>query len=236
MTNQIRNPNDEKVLVRFGCLIGATIACCVACWWAAGFSLGLFFGGLFIATFLLPAAVLEQPGIGRIIAGFFAIILSITGAWMLAVVKTADTIGQLLQTVIVLLCFGFVIAGVALMLRRLRMPSIFAAAVAIILGLAWLSWPVWLSAPLVRNDMEGVVRALVAVHPPLVINGILTGEPAWTEHSVAYHLSDLNQDVAIDLPRNCAACAALHGTFGLILLAIALVRRPVLQTTSSRLQ
>ena len=236
MTNQIRNPSDEKVLVRFGCLIGVTIASCVACWWAAGFSLGLFFGGLFVVTFLLPAAVLEQPGIGRMIAGFLAIILPIAGAWLLAVMKTADTIGQLLQTIVVLLCFALAIAGIALALRRLGLPSIFAAAVAIVLGLAWLSWPVWLSAPLVRNDREGVVHLLVALHPPLVINGILTAEPAWTEHSVAYHLSDLNQDVAIDLPRNGAACAVLHGFLGLILWAVALVRRPVLQTTSPRLQ
>jgi hypothetical protein len=236
MTNQIPNPNDGNVLVRFGCLIGATIACCVACWWAAGFSLGLFFGGLFIATFLLPTAVLEQPGVGRMIAGFLAIILPIAAAWIFAVQKTADTIGQVLQSIAVLLFFGLAIAGIALALRRVRLPSIFAAAAAIVLGLAWLSWPVWLSALLVSNDMEGVVRALVWVHPPLVINGILTAEPAWTEHSVAYHLSDLNQDVAIDLPRNCAACAALHGAFGLVLWAVSLVRRPVLQTTSSRLQ
>jgi hypothetical protein len=188
---------------------------------------------LFVATFLLPAAVLEQSGLGKIIAGFFAIIAPVAIVWMVAVFVTPDTIGQLLQTIIVLICYGLTIGGIALALRRLKLPSVFAAAVAIVLGLAWLSWPVWL-APLLVNG--GMVRSLVAVHPPLVINGILTAEPSWTERSVAYQLTDLNQDVAIELPRNCDACALLHGIFGVVLWVIAILRPRVLQTTSARLQ
>jgi hypothetical protein len=117
-----------------------------------------------------------------------------------------------------------------------RTPSIFAAAVAIILGLAWLSWPVWLSPALARGGMDGVIRALVAVHPPLVANGILTAEAAWTERSVAYHLTNLNQDVPIAMPSNGLVCAAVHGVLGLVLWVVALARRGVLQTPPVRLQ
>jgi hypothetical protein len=102
---------------------------------------------------------------------------------------------------------------------------IFAAATAVVLGLAWLTWPIWLSPILVRGGLGGVVQNLVKVNPPLTINGILTNEPAWTERSLAYHLTDLNQDVPIQLPANARACAALHGILGLVLWSAAMVRR-----------
>jgi hypothetical protein len=124
----------------------------------------------------------------------------------------------------------------SILLARLRVPSVYASAVAIVLGLAWLSWPVWLAPALWRHGMDGVIRSLVAVHPPLVINGILTAEPAWTERSVAYHLTNLNQDVAIELPRNRVACAFVHGVFGLVLWGVAFMPRRVLQTPSGRLE
>jgi hypothetical protein len=58
MTNQIRNPNDR--ILQIGLLCVASIVAMIACWWAAGNSLGLFFGGLFVVTFLTPAAVLQN--------------------------------------------------------------------------------------------------------------------------------------------------------------------------------
>ena len=99
------------------------------------------------------------------------------------------------------------------------------AGMAIVVGLAWLSWPVWLSAALVRGGFSGTVQNLVWLHPPLVINGILTGEPAWTERSLAYHLTDLNQDVPIRLPANVGQCVAVHGILGLVLWWAGLMQR-----------
>ena len=114
--------------------------------------------------------------------------------------------------------------GIALILARARLPVVFAAAVAIVLGLAWLTWPIWLSTNLVNGGLSGAVQKLVKVSPPLTINGILTNEPAWTERSLAYHFTDLNQDVPIQLPANAGACAALHGSLGFVLWLAAMVR------------
>ena len=90
--------------------------------------------------------------------------------------------------------------------------------------------------------MGEIVQHLVAVHPPLAINGILTNEPAWTERSLAYHLTNLNQDVPIRLPANAAACAATawNPGFGLVdrgdSSAAQKCEPDVLKTAATRLQ
>jgi hypothetical protein len=225
MMNQIRNPNEETGFIRLLSLVAISLGAMAACWWAAGNSLGLFFGGLFAATFLTPAAVLESNTLARAIGGLAAVLGPVAIMWVIPILKGSDTPGQWVQSVLVLAAYSSAIGGIALVLERVGGPVVFAAAVAIIFGLAWLTWPVWLSSILVRNGMGEIVQHLVAVHPPLAINGILTNEPAWTERSLAYHLTNLNQDVPIRLPANAAACAALHGILGLALWTAAIVRR-----------
>jgi hypothetical protein len=217
MTNQIRNPNDESAFVRFLLLFVFSLSAMAACGWAAGSSLELFFGGLFVVTFLTPAGVLQQKTFVAAIGGLIAVVAPVAGIWLIAVFETADTFWQWLEATMVLAAYALAISGIALALARAKLRAVFAAAMAILVGLAWLAWPVWLSSALVRGGFSGTVQHLVWLHPPLVINGILTGEPAWTERSLAYHLTDLNQDVPIRLPANAAVCLAVHGVVGLIL-------------------
>ncbi|MGD0464220.1 MAG: hypothetical protein ABSB74_17190 [Tepidisphaeraceae bacterium] len=221
MANQIRNPNEEMAFVRCICLVGASLAGCAACWWAAGTSLGLFFGGLFVITFLTPAAMLDQKNLRGAAGALAATVGPIAVVWLIATLKTSDTIAQWIGATTVLLSFALAIAGIAALLAACKLPEIFAAAAAIVIGLAWLTWPVWLSATLAKSESNAAVQSMVNVHPPLVINGILTREPAWTEMSLAYHLTNLNQDVPIRLPSSPAACAAVHGIIGIGLWAAA---------------
>lgn len=225
MTNQIRNPNDQKTLVRFLLLAGTSLTASAACWWAARGSLGLFFGGLFIVTFLMPAGVLEQPKLLRALGGAGAVVAPVAVFWLGAVITNSATPDQWGQATIVLLAYALAIGGIALGLARIGLPPIFGAAIAIVIGLAWLTWPVWLSGISQGGGMDRLIQHLVPLHPPLTVNGILTSEPAWTERSVAYHLTNLNQDVAIQLPTSGKACALLHGAVGLVLWAAAFVGR-----------
>jgi len=195
------------------------------CAWAAGSSLGLFLGGLFTVTFLTPAGILQQKSLAAAVGGFIAVVGPVAGVWLIAVLETADTFGQWIRATMVLAVYAMAIGGIGLALARAKLPAIFAAGMAIVVGLAWLSWPVWLSAALVRGGFSGTVQNLVWLHPPLVINGILTGEPAWTERSLAYHLTDLNQDVPIRLPANVGQCVAVHGILGLVLWWAGLMQR-----------
>jgi hypothetical protein len=61
------------------------------------------------------------------------------------------------------------------------------------------------------------VEILAEIHPPLVANGILSNEPAWTEQSLAYHLTNLNQDIPLGLPTTATPCAAAHLLAGMVL-------------------
>ena len=241
MTNQIRSPNDRRDFVRLLSLIAISLGASGACLWAAGSSLGLFFGGLFVVTFLTPAGVLESETLPRAIAGMTAVVGPVAVVWLIPVLNATDPPGQWAQSVLVLAAYSAAIGGIALVLARMGLPPVFAAALGVVVGLAWLTWPIWLSANLVRYGLSGVVRILVEISPPLTINGILTHEPAWTERSLAYHLTDLNQDVPILLPANAAACAATHGILGLVLWSAAMMRwrkssGRVLKTPATRLQ
>src|ERR1700722_1225374 len=92
MANQTRNPNEEMIFIRCICLFGASLAGCAACWWAAGTSLGLFFAGLFLVTFLTPAAILEQKEFGGVALGLAATVGPIAATWLIVDLKTSDTI------------------------------------------------------------------------------------------------------------------------------------------------
>jgi hypothetical protein len=219
MTNQIRNPNDRKELVRYFCLFVASTGACTACWWAAGTSLGLIFGGFFITTFLAPAAVLGRRKLILAIISLGVVALPVAAAWLGAVLLTPDTLAQWIKAILVLIAYDLAIGAIAVALAKVKVPEVLAAAGAILIGLAWLTWPVWLSSSLVNHGAAEAVANLVKVHPPLVVNGILTSEPAWTERSIAYHLTDLNQDVPLQLPSGPAACVAVHGLIAIVLWA-----------------
>ncbi|HEX4056592.1 MAG TPA: hypothetical protein VHX86_20215 [Tepidisphaeraceae bacterium] len=153
--------------------------------------------------------------------GLAAVAGPVAAVWLAAVFRTHGTIAQWFETIWVLSAYALAIGAIALVLAAMRFPEIFAAAVAIVIGVAWLTWPVWLSSNLVNRGATRIVNDLVKVHPPLVINGILINEPAWTERSIAYHLTDLNQDVPVALPSGPAACVAVHALIGLGLWAVA---------------
>jgi hypothetical protein len=216
MTNQPPNPNDEGGFARLAVIFAASLGAMGACWWAAGPSLGLFFGGLFVATFLTPASALANH-VSRSLVGFLTVVIPIAAVWLCTALKTSNTPPQLAQAILILIVYVLAISGIALLAARIGIPKLFASAFAIVLGLAWLTWPVWLAGNLLEAGHASAIQNLVAIHPPLTINGVLLGEPAWTERSVAYHLTNLNQDVPIQLPQNAARCAAVHGMIGVSL-------------------
>jgi len=183
-----------------------------------------------IATFLVPPIVLQNPTLGSTSLGFALVLLPIAIVWFGSVMKGADPLPQWAACVLVLACYALTIAGFSLLLARAGIPPIFASALAVILGLLWLTWPIWLCNFLLSGGHDSLAGHLVTLSPPLTINGILTGEPAWTEQSLAYHLTNLNQDIPIILPSSPWTCAAAHCAIGLILGSLALVPRRISKT------
>jgi len=82
-----------------------------------------------------------------------------------------------------------------------------------LVGLAWLTWPVWMSPWIAGRDE--LVGALVRPHPPLAVNGVLVGEAGmWHQRQFAYHLTTLDQDVPYVLPTSVWPAVLLHGIVG----------------------
>jgi len=153
-----------------------------------------------------------------------AVTVGIAVVWTIALLQTPDTAGQWALLVLVLAAYAIAMAGVALAAMRLGLGSVIASAVAMVLGLAWLSWPIWLAPQFDRLSTTFIDR-LVAVHPPLVANGVLAAEPPWTHRTLAYHLTRLNQDIPTALPTSVIPCVALHLAIGGMLMALSVIRR-----------
>ncbi|GEM_PF-801486 len=212
---------SPRLLVCFFPLIVLSLLGTLGCYWAAGPSLGLFFGGFLVATLLAPAAAVSP---GRMIPRLIAVTVGIAVVWTIALLQTPDTAGQWALLVLVLAAYAIAMAGVALAAMRLGLGSVIASAVAMVLGLAWLSWPIWLAPQFDRLSTTFIDR-LVAVHPPLVANGVLAAEPPWTHRTLAYHLTRLNQDIPTALPTSVIPCVALHLAIGGMLMALSVIRR-----------
>jgi hypothetical protein len=180
-----------------------------ACYLAGGPTLALFWGGFFAVTFFSPAAALTRQ---RWVYSLYASAGPACGAmavWLPAVLKTEDTLGQWFSLAVALTAYGLAISGIAMLARRGGWAAPLAAGFAVLIGMAWLSWPVWLAPEIPRLGFDRAAQPLVDLNPLLVANGVLTAEPPWTERAIAYQLTNLNQDVPMQLPGNAAKCVAI---------------------------
>jgi hypothetical protein len=189
------------------------------CYFAAGPTLGLFIGGFFVAAFFAPVD-------WKTVAAGVALI------WLIPLFQTADTFYEWLRLAALLICFAAAIASINFFLKSIGVHPTFSAAIATLLALAWLTWPIWLS-PQIPDLSDNLINNLVALHPPLVANGVLHAEAPWTERIIAYRLTRLNQDTPIHLPTRIWPSAALHLTIAALFFALGcgirrfLIRTPV---------
>ena len=187
----------------------------VACYLVVGANSATFFGAVVIVALLTPPLVLAYDDRARqaVVATCVA-----DGAGLALLPTVADPYVTLLDWVraYLLLCaFAAALWGVAALLTRLRITPVLASALTVVLALAWLAWPVWLSPWLAGR--ERLVGWLVAAHPLFGLDGALRHlGPPWTEHHLMYtRLSVLNQDVTYSLPAGVARATVFHGLLAL---------------------
>ena len=180
--------------------------------WTAGPTLGLFIGGLFAVTILVPPLAASRT---KSVPSAAAALLGVTLVWTLATLRGAPWGAiDLLRTTACLVAFTLAIVGLLRGLRAARVEPTVGGAVVLAAGLAWLALPVWLSPWLDR--LEPAVDALVRAHPVLAINGAVAGLAPWTEMPVMYRLTSLGQDVPYRLPGTVWPCVAAHAVTGLV--------------------
>ncbi len=185
--------------------------------------LGPFFGGLLLALLIAPALIAANNHCHLSLLTTAAIFLAIAIAWTLTIIQTPATPSQLLQCIAILAAWLIAIFGTVSLLRAIRIPPSIAAAAVVIIGLAWLSWPVWLSPYLPGQSAVTFADRLIAPSPIFATNAVLQREGGWTTSPIAYHLISLGQDVPYSMPNNITWCVTLHLLIGATTFALALL-------------
>ena len=214
------NVPDSPISVRTALLTAVaplllSLAAGVACYVVLGATTGLFFATVVIVALVTPPLVLAYPDRVRQAVVWSSVVDGVAVALLAAVADPYVTLLDWVRTYLLLAAFALASWGVARLLVRVRVPPVLASALTVVLALAWLAWPVWLSPWLAGR--ETLVAWLVPAHPLLALDGALRHlGPPWTEHHYMYtRLSVLNQDVPYSLPRGVGAATALHTAIGL---------------------
>jgi hypothetical protein len=186
-----------------------TLCCCIA----SGTGLMLFLGAVALAMVLTPPLVLgHRRSIDRLLVAA-SIVDGVAVVWLAAIFRSDVTFGQWLAAYVLLAACVVAAAGIADALWRVG-GEMFSTAVTLLVTLAWLTWPIWLSAWI---DSPAVLRAmgwLAPIHPLLAMNGLLVHLGVWGELPLMYQLTSLGQDVSYSLPPSVAPCAAAHFLIG----------------------
>jgi hypothetical protein len=194
-------------------------------WGVVGGNLGLFFFGMILATLLAPPLCLADERVVSRVLTAAAIAMGIGLVELAAGVKASMSIVSLIACLGLLMSWTLALAGIASALAWLvRSPALRvpAAGVTTALGLAWLSWPVWLAQALPGHPW--IVQWLVPAHPLLAINGALRELGIWTQRPIAYRwLVTLGQDVPYALPASVLPAILLHGGIAVVLLGASLL-------------
>lgn len=200
------------------------VAATAACRAVAGVSLGLFFGGVAVATLLVPPLTAAESSTRRRVMIPALVALAVALVWLTALGDLLR-LNQWIACSVVLVTYGYALAGVCSLLLRARWNPAIGAGCVTVLGLLWLTWPVWLSAALLGPAGETLVGWLVPAHPLFAINGVLSHFDSWDRYPLAYRqLTVLNQDVFYEMPKTVLWAVLAHAmlaaaTFGAVLLA-----------------
>ena len=220
MTDVNPAPGPKKYLTA-GLAGGLALGFGIVLYIATGPTLGLFFGGIVVVTLLVPPLVLCERSMLRqgLIAS--AVNDAVAIVWLVAVLRSQASVWQWLQCYLVLASYTFALWALARATRALRVPDVPAAALTIVLALAWLTWPIWLSRVLTPLIADWLVPA----HPLFAVNSVLKHLGNWSEHAIAYrYLMNLGQDVPYQLPAGILASVFAHVIVGGICFAVASLR------------
>jgi hypothetical protein len=203
-------------------LLALLTACCYL---AANPTLGLYLGGLALAMTLTPQFVIAHRASIERVLSVGSLIDGVGIVWLVAMFQSDVTFGQWLTAYILLAACAIAAAGLTLALAR-GIGALFASALTTVIGLAWLTWPIWLSAWIDHPSVVGVIGWLVPLHPLLALNGLLAHLGVWGESPLMYQLTSLGQDVPYNLPHSIAMCAGTHLLLGGALLLLSAARKP----------
>ena len=187
---------------------------------AAGKTLGALFAGAGAIPLIAPGIIVCARSEGECFRGFVSALAGIGTVWSISLSGSVRIL-EWLDCIIVLSTLGLAVCGLSIALLNLRINRSLAYAITIVLGLLWLTWPIWTATWLRGVDKQAIVDKLISVHPLFVINAAVARSlpVPWTQFRIAYTIMSVGQDTPFALPKNLAGCAWLHILVGLALAA-----------------
>jgi hypothetical protein len=167
-----------------------------------------------LTALIAPPIVLAHETLARRAFAYAGVVDGVGLVWLVAALRTDTTLGDWLACYLLLAAFVIAVAGLAIVLARLRINVFAASALAVLIGLSWLTWPVWLSPWLSGDRGAAIVGWLAPAHPLLAMNGVQLHLGAWSEQQLAYHLTNLGQDVPYRLPATALPAILVHAVVG----------------------
>jgi len=116
---------------------------------------------------------------------------------------------QYLNCAVILLGYVLALVGLAVLCRAMTHSAIAATTITLLLGTAWLTWPIWL-ANVVDSAQSPAIRFLAPAHPLLAINGVLRDLDFWGTSPLAYWLTHLRDYGHYALPSRSWPSPLLH--------------------------
>lgn len=183
-----------------------SVAAATWCRSATGPTLGLFLGGLLLATLITPPLALGDT-LTRPVLAAFGVLLGTLLVWALSMSAADVSADELCRCGLVLAAYLIALTGLANLFALARIPDSPAAGLTVFFGLLWLTWPVWLSPWLTQSLADWLVPA----NPLFAINSVLKHLGAWDRAPIAYRsLTVLNQDIPYRLPRSIIPACLAH--------------------------
>jgi hypothetical protein len=201
------------------------------CWWAAGIGLGLFFGSAaVVATLAGPLSLAGMDRWNRLLA-WAAVVDGAGTVLLVATLLSVVTLTQWLWCYLILCVFAFALAGIAAALGRLFRSAAVGAAMSIVIGYAWLAWPIALAPQIDSPASRDIARTIIAAHPWMAMNRVLLDFGDWPHATLAYYHTTL-KDMGEAIPKTILPCVIVHLLLGAVFLwlgarrgAIAFVNR-----------
>jgi hypothetical protein len=198
----------------------------IACFLAAGTSLGFYLGGVTMLTILLPPLVAMQVDRLRAIVAAGAVFDGVGIAWFFAIFGHNASFVQWIEAYVILAAYAAFLLGVTWFVSRFTRP-LAGSAIACVLSMLWLTWPIWLSPSLAGAGGTRATGWLTTLHPPMALNSVFRNLGVWVQTPFMYVHSTLGQDVPFELPRGVLACVGFHLLAGIALLAVARPRKVI---------
>src|SRR4051812_41971923 len=114
----------------------------LACYTVAGPSLNLFLGLLVLLIILAPTLVMaEESAVARLTA-LAAMFLPMVAVGFFALEHSEIYFGEWWRTTAIIVLFAFALAALSVALLHLKFPMPVPAALFVMVGVVWLSWPI----------------------------------------------------------------------------------------------